>query len=133
MITSVKTLARRRKLTRIDHFGELLGIKVIELKDSYAKVSLKITKNHLNFHGVTHGGAIFSLADCAFAEASNSGNKTAVAIQVSINYLRPTLEGDELTAEAVKISESKTFSLFTITVYKENKIAAVFQGLAYKQ
>jgi acyl-CoA thioesterase len=116
-----------------DNFRELLGIQIIEVKDCYAKLSMKVTKAHTNSLGFTHGGAIFSLADCAFAEASNSGSKVAVAIQVSINYLRPSMEGDTLTAEAVKISESKTFGMYTITIRKEEKTVSVFQGLAYKQ
>ena len=117
----------------IDSFRELLGIQIIEVKDSYAKLSMKVTKGLTNSLGFTHGGAIFSLADCAFAEASNSGSNVAVAIQVNINYLRPSMEGDLLTAEAVKISESKTLGMYTITVRKEEKIVSVFQGLAYKQ
>ena len=114
-----------------DHFGELLGINVLEVKSGYAKISLKITKNHLNFSGFVHGGVIFSLADCAFAEASNFESQ-AVAVQVSINYIRPCSEGDTLIAEASRVSEGKTFSLFSITVTKEDKIVALFSGLAYK-
>ncbi len=96
-------------------------------------MQMKVTKDHVNFHGFTHGGAIFALADCAFAEASNSGGKTAVAVQVSINFLRPTVEGDVLTAEAMVIHEGKTFGLYNITIRKEDKTVAVFTGLAYKQ
>lgn len=117
----------------VDNFRELLGIKVVEVKDGYAKMTMTVSKQHLNFVGVTHGGAIFSLADCAFAEAANSGDKVAVAVQVSINFLKPTFEGDILMAEAVKVSEGKTFGLYNITVRKDEKIVAVFTGLAYKQ
>ena len=116
-----------------DRFRELLGVQVLEVKDGYAKMSMKVTKDHTNFHGVTHGGAIFALADCAFAEAVNFGEKMAVAVQVSINFLRPSGEGDTLTAEAVRVSEGKTFGLYNITIRKEDKIVAVFSGLAYKQ
>ena len=114
-----------------DHFGELLGINILEVKSGYAKISLKITKNHLNFSGFVHGGVIFGLADCAFAEASNF-DSPAVAVQVSINYIRPSVEGDTLTAEATRVSDGRTFSLFNITVSKEEKIVALFSGLAYK-
>jgi acyl-CoA thioesterase len=113
-----------------DHFGELLGINVLEVKSGYAKISLKITKNHLNFAGFVHGGVIFGLADCAFAEASNF-DRPAVAVQVSINYIRPCAEGDTLTAEASRVSEGKTFQLFKVTVTKEEKLVALFSGLAY--
>ncbi len=116
-----------------DRFRELLGIQVLEVKDGYAKVSMKVTKDHLNFVGFTHGGAVFSLADCAFAEAANSGDKIAVAVQVSINYLKPSTEGDVLTAEATRVSEGRTFGLYNIAICNEQKLVASFTGLAYKQ
>ena len=115
-----------------DYFRELLGIKVLEIKDGYSKMSLKISKKHTNAVGFTHGGVLFALADCAFAEAVNFGDKQAVAIQVSINYLRPSSEGDVLTAEATTVSDSKTLALCSIAIKKENKDVALFSGLAYK-
>jgi acyl-CoA thioesterase len=116
-----------------DHFAELLGVKIVEIKDGYAKLTMKISKEHTNSLGFTHGGVIFSFADCAFAEASNYGDKVAVAVQVSINFLRPTVEGDVLIAEATRISDGKTFGVYSITVRKEEKTIAIFNGLAYKQ
>ena len=115
-----------------DYFRELLGIKVHEVRDGYAKMSLEITKKHTNAVGFTHGGVLFALADCAFAEAVNFGDKKAVAIQVSINYLRPTTEGDILTAEATTVSDKKTLVLCSVVVKKGDKDAAMFSGLAYK-
>jgi acyl-CoA thioesterase len=115
-----------------DSFRELLRIKILEVKDGYAKMSMTIAKEHTNIHGFTHGGIIFSLADCAFAELTNFGSTKAVAVQVSINFIRPTQAGDTLTAEATRASEGKTFSICNITVSKENKLVALFTGLAYK-
>ncbi len=115
-----------------DYFREHLGIQVLEVKDGYAKVSLKITKSHTNSLGAAHGGAIFALADCAFAEASNYGENVAVAVQVNINFLKPAFEGDTLTAEAVRVSEGKTLGVYHVTVSKQDKKIAVFSGLAFK-
>lgn len=115
-----------------DYFRELLGIEVNEIKDGYVRMSLKITQKHLNAVGFTHGGVLFALADCAFAEAVNFGEKKAVAIQVNINYLRPTLEGDVLTAEARTVSDKKTLALCSVAVKKDDKDVALFSGLAYK-
>jgi acyl-CoA thioesterase len=115
-----------------DYFRELLGIEVHEIKDGYAKMSMKIAQKHLNAVGFTHGGVLFALADCAFAEAVNFGDKQAVAVQVSINYMRPTSEGDVLTAEATTVSDGKTLALCSVAVKKEDKDVALFSGLAYK-
>jgi acyl-CoA thioesterase len=115
-----------------DYFRELLGVKVLEVKDGYAKMTIEITKKHTNAAGFTHGGVLFALADCAFAEAVNFGDRQAVAVQVSINYLRPTSEGDVLTAEATTVSDGKTLALCSVAVKKEAKDVAMFSGLAYK-
>jgi len=115
-----------------DSFRELLGIKVLDVKDGYAKMSMTIAKEHTNIHGFTHGGIIFSLADCAFAEVTNFGQSKAVAVQVSIDFMKASQTGDVLTAEATRVSEGKTFTLCSITVSKENKLLALFTGLAYR-
>jgi acyl-CoA thioesterase len=115
-----------------DQFRELLGIKLVEAREGFAKLTMQVTKGHLNFVGSTHGGAVFALADCAFAEAVNFGDNKAVAVQVSINYLKPSAEGDTLTAEASVISEGKTFALCNVNVSKDQKAVALFTGLAYK-
>ncbi len=115
-----------------DYFRELLGIKVHEIKDGYARMSIEITKKHTNAVGFTHGGVLFALADCAFAEAVNFGDRKAVAIQVSINYLRPTAEGDVLIAEATTVSDKKTLALCSVVIKKGDKDVAMFSGLAYK-
>jgi acyl-CoA thioesterase len=116
-----------------DYFAEAIGIQVLEAKDGYSKVSMKVEKTHTNALGFTHGGAIFSLADYAFAQACNFGDNVAVAVQVSINFLKPSTEGDLLTAEATRISDGKTMGLYQVTVCKEDKTIALFTGLAFKK
>ena len=119
-------------MERRDLFRELLGIQVLDVRDGYAKMSLRVQREHANIHGFTHGGVIFSLADCAFAEAANFGSNKAVAVQVSINFIKPSTEGDTLVAEATRVSDGKTFTLYNVAVAKEGKVLAFFTGLAYK-
>ncbi len=83
--------------------------------------------------GFTHGGAIFSLADYAFAHACNFGDNVAVAVQVSINFLKPSVEGDVLVAEAERVSDGKTTGLYQVTVKNGEKMVAFFTGLAFKK
>jgi acyl-CoA thioesterase len=116
-----------------DHYAESLGIKVLEVKDGYCKAAMTVQKNHTNALGFTHGGAVFSLADYAFAQACNFGDNMAVAVQVDIKFLRPTVEGNCLTAEAVRVSDGKTTGLYHVAVCKEDKLVAFFSGLAFKK
>lgn len=116
-----------------DHFADALGIQLIESRDGYAKVSMKVEKQHTNALGFTHGGAIFSLADYAFAHACNYGTNVAVGVQVSINFVKPSVAGDVLTAEATRVSDGKATGLYEVTVKNGDKMVAYFTGLAFKK
>jgi acyl-CoA thioesterase len=116
-----------------DNLREILGIQIIEVADGQAKLTMKITKNHTNGIGITHGAAIFAIADCAFAEAANYGDKVGIAIQADIKFLKPSFEGDTLTAEAKRVSEGKTFGFYDITIRNQEKTVALFSGVAYRQ
>ena len=63
-----------------DPFARFLGIELLELGEGYSRVALTVQDHMLNFHGLPHGGVIFSLADAAFAAACNSHGQVAVAL-----------------------------------------------------
>lgn len=55
-----------------DKFALLAGVELLETGNGYAKARMLIKPEHLNGGGVCQGGAIFTLADLAFAAATNS-------------------------------------------------------------
>ena len=89
-------------------------------------------KTHKRF-GVCSWRSYFLAAYYAFAQACNFGNNVAVAVQVSINFLKPSVEGDVLTAEATRVSDGKTTGLYHVTVMCGEKLVAFFSGLAFKK
>ena len=93
---------------------------------------MTIRPEHLNGVGVVHGGAIFALADAAFAAASNSEGRVAVAININISYLRGAKEG-VLTARATEVNPDKRIGSYRVDVTdEEGQAVAVFQGLVYR-
>jgi acyl-CoA thioesterase len=84
----------------------------------------------LNAVGGAHGGAVFTLADQAFALASNLEAWPQVALVASINYLRPGK--GMLEAVARKTSETNRTSLYEVKVFDDGELIAVFQGTGYK-
>lgn len=116
-----------------DTFSQWLGIEVIEIKEGYAKIGMQIRSEMLNGHGVAHGGISFSLADSAFAFASNSHGQKAVSIETSINHIKPLFEGDQLVAIAEKESTSKSLGQYIVRVMRNNELVALFKGVVFRK
>ncbi|RSL29453.1 hydroxyphenylacetyl-CoA thioesterase PaaI [Salibacterium salarium] len=117
-----------------DSFANHLGICIEELNHGFATVSMKVTEDMLNFHKSANGGAIFSLADAAFACASNSHGQTAVGVNVSIHFVDAAAAGDTLTAIAKEDNKSYKLGLYRIEVYNQHDtLIALAEGLVYRK
>jgi len=116
-----------------DVFAKHSGLTLVEMQPGRAKTSMAIRPEHLNGLGMVHGGAIFTLADFAFAAAVNSHDVQAVAINVSISYLRP-VNSAMLYAEANETHTTRALAWCTVHVTDDNQqLIAIFQGLAYRK
>ncbi len=117
-----------------DSFAKALGIEFLEIIPGYAKARMKVSSDMLNFHGVAHGGVIFTLADAVFAAASNAHGTRAVALSVNAVYRSPVFEGEELIAEAREVSLGRTTAVYHMIVKKQNseKPVAFFQAVVYR-
>ncbi len=83
----MKALEDVRKLFENDKFATENGAVIDEIGDFYAKCSLKLTEGHKNAVGSVMGGVSFTLADFAFAVASNWQNPGVVSLSSNITYL----------------------------------------------
>lgn len=104
------------ELTESDSFAAQLGVNLLEIRPGWAKVGLKLEKKHLNFMGMVHGGVIFSLADAAFAAASNSFGSKSIALSVAIDSLSAADTSDQLTAEVELISRAGKMGCYGMKV-----------------
>jgi len=117
-----------------DPFSRLVGVELLELSPGHSRVALTLEDCHLNSLAVAHGGAVFALADQAFALASNSHGQAAVAINMSISYVAPSTTGDRLIAEANEQHLGGRTALYHIEVRTESgKLVASCQGLVYRK
>ncbi len=108
-------------------FACLMGIKTIEAREGYAHLKMH-SNGKKNPHGVVHGGAIFTLADQAFAVAANAGKADRVAVSVHIQYIAPA-SGD-LEAVSELVAENGKYSTYRVMVYEGKRIIAEFDGVA---
>ncbi len=116
-----------------DRYAALSEIELVDVKQGWAKTCMEIKDFHLNAGNVVQGGAIFTLADLAFAAAVNSYGNLALGIQTSINYLKSASKGI-LFAEAKMINLHKKLAYFHVDVTDENEdLIAVFTATAYRK
>jgi acyl-CoA thioesterase len=116
-----------------DRASQGLGIRVLEVRPGYAKLSMSVREDMLNGHSSCHGGLIFSLADSAFAFACNSHGGVVVAAAASIDFLAPARGGDELTAVAVERWRSKRNGIYEVTVANQGgETIALFRGRSHQ-
>jgi acyl-CoA thioesterase len=116
-----------------DRFAERANIELLSLSPGYARARMTLHPHHLNGYGTVQGGAIFTLADFAFAAASNSHGTVAVAINVSITFMKAGQSGT-LWAEARELSRNFKLGSYTVEVKDDaGELVALFQGLVYRK
>jgi len=101
---------------RADPYAQTLGFELLAAEPGYARVAARVTPAVFNFAGVPHGGFVFSLADYAFAVASNSHGRVAVATSVSIQFMRAAAQGDRLEAEARRLRAGRSAGFYEMRV-----------------
>ena len=116
-----------------DLFSQWLGIELLEIKEGYSKIKMLVRAEMINGFGIVHGGVAFSFADSAFAFACNNRNVLSVALDTSINFLKPVQVGDELIAEALEIHNGRSTGLYQIRIFNQHQHeVAVFKGTCFR-
>lgn len=116
-----------------DKFAALAGIELTEVGNGYAKARMEITDRHLNGGGVCQGGAIFTLADLAFAAATNSHARLTVSITSNINFFKSESTG-VLYAEAREVLNHKRLANCEVKITNEKgELIATFTATGYRK
>ncbi len=116
-----------------DQFAERNNIELVSIAPGHAKAKMVLQPHHWNALGTVQGGAIFTLADFAFAAASNSHGTVAVAINVNISYMKAAKTGT-LWADARELSKNFKIGSYTVEVKDDaGDLVALFQGMAYRK
>jgi acyl-CoA thioesterase len=116
-----------------DFFSQWMGIEVLEIKEAFSRIRMTVRSEMVNGFGIVHGGIPFSLADSAFAFACNNRNNLSVALDTSINFIKPVAVGDILTAEAKELHNGRSTGLYNISITnQDNELVALFKGLCFR-
>lgn len=116
-----------------DHFSQWMGLEIEEIQAGYCRLHMTVRHEMLNGFGILHGGVTFSMADSAFAFASNSHGQLSVSLNASITYPKSAKEGDTLTAEATERNRSNKTATYDIEVRNQAaETIALFRGTVYR-
>lgn len=118
------TLDEVRERFSHDRFATVNGAVIDEIGEGCARCSMALKDTHRNALGAVMGGAIFTLADFAFAVASNWNKNPQVSLNASISFLGRA-KGERLIAEARKIREGKKTCYYEVIISDElgNQVA----------
>jgi len=116
-----------------DRFATEAGCELLEVKPGYARARMLITPDHLNGGGVCQGGAVFTLADLAFAAAVNSHLVLTFSTSSNITFLRSASSG-YLYAEATEVVDHKRLPFAEVKVSDEQgRLVAVMTSSGYRK
>jgi acyl-CoA thioesterase len=116
-----------------DRYAVFSGVELLEAEPGRAKTKMEIREMHLNAGNVVQGGAIFTLADLAFAAAANAYGNLAMSIETSIRYFK-SVAGGTLYAEAKIVHLHKKLAVFEVTVTNgKEELIALFTATAYRK
>jgi len=111
--------------------GTFLDMKLLEVRPGYARVAMKMRPEYLTFNNYVFGGIIMSIADQAFACATNSMGRPSIATQFNIHFVAGPGPEDELTAEGKVMRKGRRVDICEIAVTnKEGKVIARATGTA---
>lgn len=131
MIDEAQALAEQcaQAMYSRDRASQTAGMTIDAVAPGYAKLSMTLVEAMINGHQTAHGGAIFALADSAFAFACNSRNVASVAQHCAITYVTPGREGERLVAECRETNLTGRFGIYDVTVTGgDGRVVALFRG-----
>ncbi len=77
-------------------YQALIGLDMYERGDGYSKARIAIGPDHMNPHGVVHGGVLYAMADTGMGAALYSrlrDDESCATIEVKMVYMATVREG----------------------------------------
>lgn len=116
-----------------DRFAAQAGIEILECGEGYARLSMPVTADHLNASGMCQGGAIFTLADLAFAVAVNSHEQLTVSVSANITFVS-NVSGGMLYAEAREVLNHHKLPYAEVRITADDgSLCAILTSTGYRK
>lgn len=106
---------RVQEIYRGDRLMQDFGMKLIEARAGYAKLSVVVEERFLNAHNIGHGVLTFAIADAAFALSVNA-ESDATGVNWGFNIIRAAKPGETLVGESRVIHKGRQQVVCELTV-----------------
>lgn len=117
-----------------DRFAVLAGCELLDIRQGYARASMTVEEHHLNGGNFCQGGAIFTLADLAFAAAVNSHLVLTVSTSSNISFFRSVPLGETIYAEAQELVDHKRMPYAEVRITdSQQRLVAIFTSSGYRK
>jgi acyl-CoA thioesterase len=117
----------------LDPFMTALGFEGEITGPGQARMRVQLRPEHLNNWGSAHGGLLFTLADSAFALASNSHGPLAVSLSAHMEYFKATAVGDTIEAVAREVSLTRRTGVYQVEVQSGGELIGLFTGTVHRK
>ncbi|MDJ0838773.1 MAG: hotdog fold thioesterase [Acidobacteriota bacterium] len=134
-MTDAQEIAERTVARMLEHdaFSRWMKVELVHLEPDHCTLRMTVRDEMCNGFHICHGGITYSLADSAFAFASNSSGRLAMSVENNIVYPAKVVSGDVLTAAAVPRSVGHKLATYDVTVSKQDKtVVGIFRGTVYR-
>lgn len=112
-----------------DAASRALGMTVEIREVGSATAHMDVRDDMVNGFDICHGGLVFALADTAFAFACNAYNRMTFAASGQMEFLRPAVLGDTLSAIATEEYRGRNNGFYTVRVdNQDGQTVALFRG-----
>lgn len=112
-------------------FGNLAGVRIVEIREGYARTELDVKPELLNPIGSLHGGCLFTMADITGGSAAVSHGEQVTTADADIRYLLPGINVKKLTAESREIKKGKNLFVYQVDIRDEKERLLAAATLTY--
>ena len=126
-------MEKYKEFFKTDRFASNAGVELLEVRPGFAKARMLVTEEHLNAGGVCQGGALFTLADLAFAAVANSRDQLTLSINANITFIRSVKEG-HVYAEAIEVFNHRRIPFIEVRLTDDvGELVAVMTSSGYRK
>jgi len=111
-------------------FQQLIGLDIYERADGVSRARIAVNPDHMNPHGVVHGGVLYAMADTGMGAALYTRldeDESCATIELKMVYIAGVREG-ALECETRLISKGKRVAFLESEVRNGDRLVAKALG-----